>query len=60
MIPEIGVMIGAYIITRMLSYIFGTGERKEKGLVIVFAGITIVITVIVIIDLLMRGSSIQF
>ena len=39
MIPAIGFMVGAYIITRMVSLI---ADKKETGIVTtIFAGITI-------------------
>lgn len=58
MIPEIGFMVGAYIITRMLSFILRTGERKEHGIVIVLAGGTILVTLFVLFSLLTRWSDV--
>jgi len=58
MIPEIGLMIGLYIITRMVSFITRTGERKESIAVIILGTITILISIFVIYDLFLRGASI--
>lgn len=55
MIAEIGFMIGLYIITRMLSFITRTGERREHSLVIILAGITILITALIMIHLFFGG-----
>jgi len=55
MISIIGVMIGIYIITRMISFITRKDERAESSIVIVFAVITIFVTFFCIIDLLVRG-----
>ncbi len=46
MIPIIGLMIGAYIITRMISFLSREGGRKESTIVIVCAIITIVVVVL--------------
>lgn len=59
MIPEIGLMIGLYIITRMVSFLLRTGDRKESIAVLVLAVITIIVTGFVIYDLFERGASIQ-
>jgi len=58
MIPEIGLMIGMYIITRMVSFITRTGERKESIAVIILGVITILISIFVIYDLFSSGASI--
>lgn len=58
MIPEIGLMIGFFIITIMLSYIAKTGKEKEHFVVTLFAGITIIVTLIIMIDLLARDIEI--
>ena len=59
MIPEIGVMVGLYIITRMLSLIIKRTEKGESALVIVFAALTIIATIFIIYDLFQRGANIQ-
>ena len=51
MIPEIGLMVGFYIITRMVSLLMRKGERKESIAVYVFAVLTILTTIFVIYDL---------
>ena len=35
MIPEIGLMVGAYIVTRMFSFILRKDERKEPPFVVI-------------------------
>lgn len=59
MIPEIGLMIGFFIITVMLSYISRSGEKKEHPVVNIFALLTIIFTVIIMIDLFARGVEID-
>ncbi len=56
MLPDIGLMVGVYIITRMISFLSRKQERAEPIVVKVFAVITIAISVIVILDLLLRGT----
>jgi hypothetical protein len=58
-IPEIGLMIGFFIITVMLSYISRSGEKKEHPVVNIFALLTIIFTVIIMIDLFARGVEID-
>jgi len=43
MIPAIGYMVGAYIITRMFSLLLKNKEGKESVITIAFAIITILI-----------------
>ena len=59
MLPEIGLMIGLYIITRMVSFLLRTGERKESIAVWVLASITIIVTGFVIYDLFAKGNSVS-
>jgi len=59
LIAEIGLMIGFYIITRMISILLRKGERQENAIVIVFAAITILITLFVVYDLFTRGANLQ-
>jgi hypothetical protein len=56
MIPDIGLMIGAYVVTRMISFLTRNGERAESMVVKVLAAITVLITLICVADLLMRGQ----
>lgn len=56
MIPDIGLMMGVYIITRMISFLTRKGERSESVIVRIFAVITIFVTIICIFDLLLRGQ----
>ncbi len=57
MIPAIGLMIGAYIITRMVSFISRREERKESGIVIICAIITIVVVLISLVGLFASSIS---
>jgi len=57
MIPSIGIMIGAYIITRMVSFIMRRGEREERSFVHVLAVLTILITVGIMFSLIGSGLS---
>jgi hypothetical protein len=63
MIPEIGVMLAAYIVTRMLALIVtrndATSQVLQFGQIIakIFAGVTIIVAVIVAIDLALRGTA---
>lgn len=59
MIPEIGLMIGLYIITRCVSFLTRSGERKETTVVLILAGITILVTIFVIFDLFSTGVDIS-
>ena len=56
MILTIGVMIGWYIMTRMLSFLMRKGERQEEAAVKIFAIFTIIVVIISMIDLISRGS----
>lgn len=55
MIPEIGLMIGAYIIVRMVRLI--VNHEREHWAVWTLAMVAILVTVIVLFDLLSRGST---
>lgn len=57
MLPDIGLMVGAYIITRMVSFLTRKDQRLESGVVRVLSIVTIAISVIVMADLLSRGGS---
>jgi len=59
MIPEIGLMIGLYIITRCVSFLTRSGERRESILVLILAGVTIIVTIFVVIDLFSTGAQIS-
>jgi hypothetical protein len=52
MIPAIGVMIAAYIITRMIDLL----SKDPKTVLKVFSCITIVVTLISVVDVLNAGS----
>ena len=52
MIPDIGFMIGCYIITKMFSLI----NREEEAVITkIFSIITMLITVVCVFDLLSKG-----
>lgn len=53
MIPTIGVMIGFYIIARMIDLIF----NREKAIIVkVFAVIAIIVDILCLVDLISSGS----
>jgi len=58
MLAEIGIMVGFYILTRMLTI-----ERNKEGKVSSFAKVlavvTFIVTVIILIDLVMRGFTVS-
>ena len=56
MIPDIGLMIGLYIITRMISFLTRKKERKENIVVLIFACITILVSIVVMTGLFLRGT----
>jgi len=56
MIPDIGLIIGAYVITRCLSLIF---QEEQSMVVMIFASLTIIITIISLISLIYKGSLVQ-
>jgi len=56
MIPDIGIMVGLYVITRMLSLLFRKDARAESVAVKIFAVITILATILSLGDLLTRGT----
>jgi hypothetical protein len=58
MLPEIALMIGLYIITRMFAVLTRMDERRDRPIVVILAGITVVVTVFVVADLFIRGSAV--
>lgn len=56
MLAEIGIMVGLYIVTRMLSYLTRSQERRESVVVKILSVITIIVTVLVVLDLFLRGT----
>jgi len=46
MIQLIGLMIGMYIVVRMISFLTRKGERKESSIVQILAGMVIFIVII--------------
>ena len=57
MIPDIGLMIGFYIILRALSFVTRGGDRVEHWVVKLLSGITILVTILCLLDLLIRPTS---
>ena len=55
MIPEIGVMVGLYIVTRMVEMMAGQ-NRLGVTSVRVFGGVTVIVAVFTMIDLISRGT----
>lgn len=56
MIPTIGIIIGTYVFTRMVSFLTRNGDRKESILVKILAAITAIITFIGVMDLIATGT----
>lgn len=54
MLSEIGFMVGCYIITKL---IYICGQKETGGLVKAFSGVTILVSILVMTDLLIRGTS---
>jgi hypothetical protein len=57
MIPTMGLMIGFYILTRMIELL----ALKDRGVgTKIMAGITLLVTLFSIVDLVMSGSKTTF
>ncbi len=56
MIPEIGIVVGLYVVTRMLEILVRT-EPKASAAVAIPAILTLVVAVLVIVDLAVRGAT---
>jgi hypothetical protein len=57
MIPDIGIMVAAYIVTRMVA-LLGRSSAQANFVTKVFAVLTIVITLFCTLDLLVRGVTV--
>ena len=57
MLVDIGVMVAAYIVTRMVSFLARSGAQAEHVLVKVLAVLTAVVAILCALDLLLRGGS---
>ena len=55
MIPAIGLLIGAYVVTRMVSFLTRKGDREDSGVVKILALITVLVTVFCVFALLTSG-----
>jgi hypothetical protein len=56
LLKNIGIMIGVYIITRMVSFLTRKNEKAESLVVKIFAIITIIVTIIVILNMYLVGG----
>jgi len=56
LLKNIGIMIGIYIITRMVSFLTRKNEKAESLVVKIFAIITIIVTIIVILNMYLVGG----
>lgn len=63
MIPDIGVLIGGYVILRCVEILSrpetAFSSKVAKSVTSIFAMLTVVSTVVIIYDLVMSGSSLQ-
>jgi hypothetical protein len=57
MIPDIGIMIGVYILTRMVSFLTRKETRSEAIVVKVMAVVTVIVTLAMIAELVTGPSS---
>ncbi len=48
MIPEIGLLTGPHVLTRVFQPLLSQGERRQNVFVTILTGITIVVTVFII------------
>jgi hypothetical protein len=55
MVPTIGIMVGLYVITKMLDFIIPKKDGKTSGVVQIFAVITILFTFFAIYSLYTSG-----
>ncbi len=56
MIPDLGLMIGAYVVTRMILLLSRKDEQAGGALVKVTAVGTILIVIVCLVDLLTAGA----
>ena len=63
MIPEIGVMVGVYIVARMLEMMVSMNEKRgnqlgsfASGAVNVFGAVTVIVALLVMFDLVSGAS----
>jgi hypothetical protein len=54
MFTVVGIMIGFYILTRMFSFLTRRGQRAEPIAVKILSGVTIMVTILCLIDLIRR------
>jgi len=51
-ILAIGIMIGSYVVVRMVSFVSRTGERRESVITQVLAAVTILVALLCMLHLL--------
>lgn len=56
MIPEIGIMVGAYIVTRMVSLALRKSDGSEHVVSQILAAVTIVVAIAMITALVKGGA----
>lgn len=57
MVPIIGIMIGGYIIIRMISFITRKGERSESTIVVVLSFLNILFTLVLMFMLMISAGT---
>jgi hypothetical protein len=57
MVQIVGLMVGCYIIVRMVSFITRKGEREETTTVKVLSILNVMLTVVLLMALLFSGAS---
>ena len=57
MIPDIGLIVGFYVLTRMVSFVTRKESRVESTLVKIMAVITILVTLTCLVDLFLHGTT---
>ena len=57
MLAEIGLIVGCYVITRMVDLMSRTGDRQPNAFLFTLAVATLLITTLMTISLAVRGFS---
>ena len=60
MVQIIGLMIGVYILTRMVQFILGAGDYQQHKITKVAAVLTFLFTVVMIVLLIFAESDVLF
>jgi hypothetical protein len=53
MIPDIGMMIGGYIVVRMIDVLYAENKQVRQG----FALAVLILTVVFLLDLMVKGAA---